>query len=59
MDFNGVHVHYSTDSSLVQGRNGRRTVLRHIESFVQAGSKQGAAELLAALAAKRDKTAYE
>jgi len=57
MAFEGVHVHYSTDSALAQGRNGRRSVLRHIESFVSAGSKEGVAELLEALSEKQNKQA--
>ena len=59
MAFEGVHVHYSTDSSLAQGRNGRRTVLRHIESFVECGSKEEVAKLLEGIAAKQNKQALD
>ena len=59
MDFDGEHVHYCSDSSLAQGRKGRRTVLRYFESFVEAGSKEAAAELLAKMAARKDKSAYD
>jgi len=52
MDFDGVHVHYSTDSSLPTSRAGRRAVLRHIESFVEAGSREAVGALLDATACK-------
>ncbi|KAL3916960.1 MAG: hypothetical protein SGPRY_006603, partial [Prymnesium sp.] len=57
MDFDGVHVHYSTDSSLAQSRNARRAVLRHIEGIVAAGSKEEAWELLEGIAAKKQNAA--
>ena len=50
LDFEGVHVHYSTDNTLALGRNGRRNVLRYVESFVGAGSRNEAGRSLEELA---------
>jgi len=51
--FEGVHVHYSTDSSLASSRNGRRTLLRHIEKLVAAGSREECASILHEMADRR------
>ena len=53
MGFDGVHVHYSTDSELPTSRAGRRTVLRYVEQLVAAGTREEAADLLASIAAKK------
>jgi ribosome biogenesis GTP-binding protein YsxC/EngB len=53
LDFDGVHVHYSTDSSNASARKARRRLLRYIESIAAAGSREECAELLDAIAADR------
>ncbi|KAL1526342.1 hypothetical protein AB1Y20_015056 [Prymnesium parvum] len=58
MGFDGIHVHYSTESALAQSRNGRRTVLRHIERAVQAENKHEVMELFQQMADRQDKTAF-
>jgi GTP-binding protein len=44
--FEGVHVHYSTNSELAVSRKARRRLLRYIESMVEAGSRDKCFKLL-------------
>ena len=48
-----VHLHYSVDSSLPSSRKGRRQLLRYVESLVATDGRDGAAELLEGIAAKK------
>ena len=52
LGFDGVHVHYSCDSTLPASRRGRRALLRHFESFVDAESREEVAAMLKATADK-------
>ena len=53
LDFDGVHVHYSTNNDLAVSRKARRRLLRYIESMVEVGSREGCEQLLSDLS--RDK----
>ena len=53
LDFDGVHVHYSTNNDLPVSRKARRRLLRYIESMVEAGSREGCEQLLSEIS--RDK----
>ena len=50
LGFEGVHLHYSTDSALPASRKARRRLLRYIESMVEAGSREASAALLEGIA---------
>ena len=52
LGFDGVHVHYSCDSTLPASRRGRRQMLRYFESFVEAESRDEVASQLQAQAEK-------
>lgn len=51
--FEGVHLHYSTNSEIPVARKARRQLLRYIESLVEAGSREECAKLLDDIASKR------
>jgi len=53
LSFDGVHVHYSTNSEIPASRKARRRLLRFIESMVDAGSREETAKLLDAIAADK------
>ena len=53
LDFNGVHLHYSTNSDLSSSRKARRRLLRYIESLVEAGSREECVKLLDDIASKK------
>ena len=46
LGFEGVHLHYSTNSELAFSRKARRRLLRYIESMVESGSRDECARLL-------------
>jgi hypothetical protein len=46
LGFEGVHVHYSTNSELAVSRKARRRLLRYIESMVEEGSRDKCLKLL-------------
>ena len=47
--FEGVHIHYSTDSTNPSCRKARRRMLRYLESIVATGSREECSELLAGI----------
>ena len=53
LGFNGVHLHYSTNSDLPSARKARRRLLRYIESLVDAGSREECCKLLDEIASKK------
>lgn len=57
LEYGGVHIHYSTDSSNASSRKARRRLLRYIESVVATNSREEARELLDGIAAKSGFTA--
>ena len=50
LGFDGVHLHYSTDSSKPASRKARRRLLRYIESVTQTASREETRELLESIA---------
>ena len=50
LGFDGVHLHYSTDSSKPASRMARRRLLRYIESVTQTASREETRELLESIA---------
>ena len=52
LDFDGVHLHYSTSNEIPSSRKARRRLLRYIESLVEAGSREESGKLLDSIASK-------
>ena len=50
LNFDGVHLHYSTNSELAASRKARRRLLRYIESMVELGSREECADMLSGIA---------
>lgn len=53
LEFDGLHEHYTCESSLPAGRRGRRQLLRQIEQLVACDSRFAAAQMLENSAAKK------
>lgn len=56
MNFEGPHLHYSSDANLLSSRKARRQLHRWIRSAVSAGSKEECKELLRKVWEGRDDT---
>lgn len=59
LGFDGVHLHYSTNSDLPVARKARRRLLRYIESLVDAGDREACARLLESIADEKRETGGE
>lgn len=53
LDWTGMHVHYAATNETPNGRKSRRQVLRYIETFAEAGSREACAEKLEELIRER------
>jgi GTP-binding protein len=59
LEFDGLHLHYSTQSELASSRRGRRSLLRQIEALVEAGAREQCRDLLGEIAARKSGRAVE
>lgn len=53
LDWAGMHVHYAATNETPNGRKARRQVLRYVQTFAEAGSREACAEKLEALVRER------
>ena len=53
LGFDGVHLHYSTNSELPVARKARRRLLRYVESMVDAGDRARCAAMLDGIAKEK------